>query len=110
MSLAGSTQVLVRGATIQFATTFYDVNGVVLQPDNATVNILPAQATTPISVSMTPPSGGGVQWTAMWDTRNIPAPQTVYWSIHTGIGDPVPVTAEDGQFTLSANPANLASF
>jgi len=110
MSLSGNTQVLVRGATLQFATNFYDVNNVLVQPDSATINILPADSSTPIIVTMNPPAGAETRWTALWDTRGIEAPQTVFWSIHTGTGDPVPVTAEDGQFTLSANPANLVTF
>lgn len=110
MSLAGDTQVMIRGATIQFSTNFYDVNGALIQPNSAAVNILPSQQTTPISVAMIPPAGPVTTWTALWDTRGIPAPQTVYWSIHAGAGGPIPVVAEDGQFNLSANPANLPTF
>lgn len=110
MSGFGNTQIMVRGATIQFATNFYDVNGALVQPDSATVNVLPANASAPVSIVMSPPSGSESRWTALWDTRNVAAPQTVYWSIHTGTGDPAPVTAEDGQLTLSANPANLVTF
>jgi hypothetical protein len=110
MSLSGTTQVFVRGATVQFATNFYDVNGNLIQPDAATINILPSSATTPITITMTPPSGSVTTWTALCDTRGQSAPQIVYWSIHTGSSDPIPVVAEDGQFQLSANPANLASF
>lgn len=110
MSFVGNSQVIIRGATIQFATNFYDINGVLVQPDSATVNILPANSTTPISVSMNPPSGPETRWTALWDTRGVAAPQVIFWSIHTGTGDPVPVTAEDGSFQLSANPANLLTF
>lgn len=110
MSLGGNTQVIIRGATVQFATNFYDVNEALVQPDSAAVNILPADATAPILINMVPPSGAETRWTALWDTRNVDAPQTIYWSIHTGTGDPVPVTAEDGQFVLAANPANLPTF
>ena len=109
MALAGNTQIIIRGATVQFATTFYDVNNNVVVPDSATVNILPSQETAAISVAMTPPAGQATLWTALWDTRNHAA-QDVYWSIHTGASDPIPVTAEDGMFRLSANPANLVTF
>jgi hypothetical protein len=109
MALQGNTQIIIRGATVQFATTFYDVNNNVVVPDNATVNIQPAQESAPIAVPMTPPGGIGTLWTALWDTRNH-APQDIYWSIHTGASDPIPVTAEDGMFRLSANPANLVTF
>jgi hypothetical protein len=110
MALLGNTQLFIRGATIQFSTTFYDVNNNLVIPDSATINILPAQATTAVQVAMTPPGGGSFIWTALWDTRGIPAPQDVYWSIHTGSSDPIPVTAEDGVFRLTANPANLVTF
>ena len=112
MSLPSSTQVIVRGATVQFVTTFYDVSNVVTQPDNATINIQASQptGTAAVTVPMTPPAGQAVTWTAFWDTRGIVAPQTIYWSIHTGNSDPIPVTAEDGYFNLSANPANLVTF
>jgi hypothetical protein len=110
MALLGTTQVFVRGATVQFATNFYDVNNNLIQPDSATINIVLASGGNPITLAMVPPSGSVTTWTALWDTRNITTPGIVYWSIHTGTGDPIPVTAEDGQFQLSANPANLASF
>jgi hypothetical protein len=112
MSLPGSTQIIVRGATIQFVTTFFDVNNVVTQPDNATINIQPTLPTgaSPVTITMTPPTLPAVTWTALWDTRGITAPQTIYWSIHTGHSDPISVTAEDGYFNLSANPANLVTF
>lgn len=104
------TQVLIRGATVQFATNFFDVNGAPVQPDSATVNIVASDGGSPVSIAMSPPSGPETRWTALWDTRGVLAPQEIFWSIHTGTGDPEPVTAEDGQFTLSANPANLVTF
>lgn len=110
MTFGANSQVIVRGATVQFATNFYDVNGVLIQPDSATVNIQPSQSSSPIVLTMSAPSGGETRWTAFWDTRNQAAPQAIYWSIHTGVDDPVPVVAEDGQFMLSANPANLVMF
>lgn len=110
MALTGNLQTVIRGATIQFATTFFDVNNNPINPDSATINILPSLATAPVTVPMVAPAPPGLIWTALWDTRNVPAPQTVYWSIHTGSLDPIPVTAEDGTFQLSANPANLLTF
>ena len=59
---------------------------------------------------MVPPTGQDVAWTAQWDTRNVFPGRVVYWSIHTGQSDPIPVAVEDGQFKLTANPANLPSF
>jgi hypothetical protein len=110
MSLVGSSQVIVRGATVQFATNFYDVNNNLVQPDSATVNIKPSLSSAAIPIPMLPPFGTETRWTALWDTRNIAAPQAIYWSIHTGTGDPAPVVAEDGNFMLAANPANLVTF
>jgi hypothetical protein len=49
-------------------------------------------------------------WTALWDTRGVLARRTIYWSIHTGSGAPIPVAVEDGEFQLDANPANLPTF
>jgi hypothetical protein len=104
-----TTNTITRGATVQWATTFYDVNSNVIQPDNATINILPSMTQIAIAIPMTPPAGQAVAWTALWDTRGIP-PGQVYWSIHTGHSDPIPVVAEDGSLVLSANPANLVTF
>lgn len=105
-----SMTAIVRGATVQFATNFFDLNGAPVQPDSAFVNVRPADAASSTLLTMVPPSGSQTKWTALWDTRGVDAPQPVFWSIHTGTGDPAPVTAEDGQFTLSANPANLPTF
>ena len=104
-----TTTIITRGATVQFSTVFYDVNSNVIQPDNATINIVPSMTQTPVPLTMVPPSGNVTAWTALWDTRNIP-PGVVYWSIHTGMSDPAPVVAEDGMLTLAANPANLQTF
>jgi hypothetical protein len=104
-----ATNIIVRGATIQFATTFFDVNNNIVQPDNATINIVPSMTQVAVQVPMAPAGGGSVQWLAYWDTRNTP-PGVVYWSVHTGTLDPIPVVAEDGMFTLTANPANLPTF
>jgi hypothetical protein len=104
-----TTQVITRGSTVQFSTNFYDVNSKLVQPTNATINLVPSMTQTAVSIPMTRPSGSVTTWTALWDTRGIPA-GVIYWSIHTGSSDPVPVVAEDGMFTLSANPANLQTF
>ena len=104
-----TTQVITRGSTVQFSTNFYDVNSKLVQPTDATINIVPSMTQTAVLVPMVPPSGSVSTWTALWDTRGIPA-GVVYWSIHTGTSDPVPVVAEDGMLTLGANPANLLTF
>jgi len=113
MALPGQTKIIVRGATVQFSTNFFDVNGNLVQPDSATVNIVystPEQDNVSVEVAMTPPSGDVTTWTALWDTRGVLASRIVYWSIHTGVDDPIPVAVEDGQFQLVANPANLPTF
>lgn len=109
--IQGNTQVIIRGATVQFATNFYDVNSVLVQPNTAFVHIVPSAAgASAVQITMSPPSGSETRWTALWDTRGQVAPQLISWSIHSGTGDPIPVVAEDGQFQLSANPANLVTF
>ena len=108
-----STQVFRRGGTVSWQTTFYDVNSNVVQPDSAIINIVyqdTNEVTQTASVVMTPPTLPAVQWTALWDTRGVLAPQEIPWSIHTGTDDPVPVAVEDGNFFLQANAANLPTF
>lgn len=106
-----TTQVVTRGTSVQFTTTFYDVNGNVAQPATATINIVYPGPTDgspqSVQVAMTPPTMGAVTWIAIWDTRNAGV-GSVAWSIH---GDPGPPFAvEDGNFTLTANAANLVTF
>ncbi len=108
-----STQVVFRGTTVGFFTNFFDVNNNLVQPDSATINFVYATTQAPnqsAEVPMTPPSGPETRWTALWDTRGLAAPQIVYWSIHTGTADPIPVAVEDGSFQLAANAANLPTF
>ena len=105
------TQVFARGTTITWTTTFYDQNGNVVQPDAATISLVSSDETINTSVSMASPAAGQTAWTGSWDSRGAPAPRTIYWSIHSGQpNDPIPVVVEDGQFTLTANPANLLTF
>lgn len=113
MASPGAIQIVIRGTTVQFSTTFYDVDDDLTQPDNATINIVYATTTAigqTASVPMVPPTPPATNWTALWDTRGLTAPQVVYWSIHTGNNDPVPVVAEDGFFRVTANQANLPVF
>jgi len=113
MSLQASvTKSQFRGATLQFSTTFYDVNGNIIQPAGATINIvyLSADDSTQqtMSLTMTPPAAPAVTWTATWDTRNI-GPGVVSCSVHSIAAAP-PYSVEDFQITLTANPANLVTF
>lgn len=107
-----NTTIVIRGATVQFTTTFYDFNGAIVQPDSATINLVYPMAgggTGTAAIAMTPPTSPAVTWTAQWDTRGI-APGTVSGSVHTGTNDPIPVAASDFTFQLAANPANLLTF
>jgi hypothetical protein len=112
--LSGGIQAVTRGATIQFATTFYDVNGNVVVPDSANVQIFYATPAEPdgiyANVAMTRPGIGNTLWTALWDSRGALAPWVIEWAIQTGMDDPIPVTQEDGIFRLVANNANLPTF
>lgn len=103
----------VRGGTLQFSTTFYDIDDAVTIPAGAVINIVFPDANgeeQTEQVTMTPPSGDDTVFTAIWDTRDV-GPGVVFWSIHTttGSGDP-PFAVEDGRFSVNANVANLPSF
>lgn len=103
-----------RGATVQFTVTFYDDTGAVTQPASAGINLSFATAGTcdleALLIPMTPPSAPAVAWTAQWDTTDV-EPGPVSWSAYgksSGLG--VPKAVLDGQFELTANNANLATF
>lgn len=95
-----------RGATLRFATTFYDFDGVETQPSGAIVHIQGVGLDT--QVAMTPPAGAQTRWTASFDTRGV-SPGMVYWSIHS-LGAVIPFSVEDGALRLTANTANLQTF
>lgn len=99
-----------RGTTVNFAATFQDVNGNVIQPSGAAVNIVYFEngEQQAVDVEMNAPMSPGTQWTAEWDSRSV-TPGPVTWSIHsksTGI----PYAVQDGTFQLLANSANLETF
>lgn len=99
-----------RGGTIQWATFFYDFDGVtVVTPASAFVNISyldTTGATQTVLIPMVNPGNPALRWTAQWDSRGVD-PGPVAWSIHSS-GSTVAV--EDGAFTLTANQANLPTF
>jgi hypothetical protein len=109
MGVLGTTPIQYRGATIQFATTFYDFNGNVAQPPGATVEVAYIDATEQIlvtaSIPMVPPGPGTAAWTAQWDSRTAGV-GPVTWSVHTGS---TPFAVEDGSFLLQGNAANQAA-
>lgn len=99
-----------RGTTVYFSSTFYDVNGAVVQPSGAAINlsyIEDGQVRSTL-VEMTPPVSPAVAWTAQWDTRLI-QPGVVNWSVHSETPT-LPYGVGDGSFTLLANNANLPTF
>jgi len=106
------TAPIYRGTTVQWSTTFYDLNKNIVQPTGAAIHLQYLDADGNIetaTVEMTGPlSPGDVQWTALWDSRGA-YPSRVSWSIHTE-GGAVPYGVEDGAFDLLANNANLETF
>ena len=113
MSNSGFSQTtcIVRGATAFWTTTFYDQFGNVTQPGSATINVVypdsASGSTDTTQVTMTAPTPPAVTWTAELDTRGFGI-GAVSWSIHSDPGPPYAV--EDGEFILTANPANLLTF
>lgn len=101
---------IVRGTTVRFTSTFFDVNGAVTQPAGAAVNLayLENGQTKTETIEMTAPTPPDVQWTASWDSRGV-SPGLVTWSIHTE-GSVPPYSVSDGSFDLTANNANLPTF
>ena len=104
-----------RGATIKFATTFYDVNGVVSQPAGGIMNIVYPDSTgaeQTVQLTMTPPSDPSAdpRWTALFDTRSI-GPGVLFYSVHSvNSPDDIPFAVGDGRLTIDANAANLPTF
>lgn len=99
-----------RGATIVITSNFFDAFSHSAQPANAPqVNISYTRAsdnsTQSVIVPMTQNPDGS--WSASWDSRGAAA-ANVYWSVEAP-GSP-PVSVEDGQFLLEANPANRVTF
>src|SRR5712671_658157 len=110
--LASTTQTQFRGATLQFSTTFFDVNGNIVQPAGAVINLVffsaddSSQQT--LALNMIPPTPPATAWTVLWDTRNV-GQGVVSCSVHSVSASP-PYSVEDFQVNLSANPANLLTF
>jgi hypothetical protein len=115
MASSAIPQSFYRGQTVQVAVTFYDVNGVIIQPSGAVLNVTYQDPTDEIpeviALTMAPPGGGSVAWTVQIDTRNM-GQGPIYWSAHSAPapGDMPPVAVLDGFFLLTANNANLVTF
>lgn len=102
---------IARGTTVVFLSQFFDEDGNLINPTSAVVNVEyngcnGVQQQIPMVAPGTP-GGDPVYWSAQWDSRGAD-PGVVYWSIHSG--QPGPYSVEDGQFTLTANKANLLTF
>lgn len=103
------TKLFYRGRTIFWVATFYDEYCNVVQPIAAYVNVVFSVGGVLQTVlrTMSPVGGGSVTWMGNWDSRGTD-PGEVYWSVHSSGGPPV--TVGDGDFILTANPANLITF
>lgn len=94
---------IVRGNIIDFATTFTGADSEVLTPASATLTVNFRSANgdrVDEDIEMDADSAGEV-WTATWDSA-VAKPGAVYWSAQASD----PEAAVDGDFEISANPAN----
>lgn len=108
--MISSFQSFNRGATLRFASFFYDLDGNIAQPSAAFVSVEypnPDGTRTEVQIPMTAPGLPTSRWTALWDTRGL-GPGTVSWSVHSA--GPPAVAVEDGTLLLTANAANLQTF
>jgi hypothetical protein len=104
--------VFVRGSTVFFDIVFKDENGSTINPSGATLTIsYPKKAgggRASTELAMT--AGGGFEdgWGPAdgWDSRN--AGQGAVYAHARTDGNP-PVSSEDFEFQLEANPANVAA-
>src|ERR1017187_9133764 len=106
----GPTPSFFLGGTVFFSASFLDQNGIPINPSTVVANLVyPASGggTRTVSVSLTIVSG--FQWAGNWvaDSASpvFATAGTVFGSIQTS--PPLPAV-RDFQFSLSANPANLA--
>lgn len=93
------------GNVVKWTANFMDAGGNPAIPDSAAVYLNypgpSGQLSAVIAMTFQSPSG---PWTATWDS-SVANRGIVYWSMRS-VG---PASAEDGQFRLSANPANIAT-
>ena len=98
-----------RGSTITITSAFFDAGNHSVQPGttpqvNIVFNNTSGQSTSTLVVMSQNAQG---VWSAEWDSRGAAA-GVVFWSVEAP--GSIPVSVEDGQFTLEANPANKPSF
>lgn len=112
MTNACISEMIPRGATIEFATDFYDFDGELTNPAGAVINLVypnTSGVSQTTQLTMTPPAGAETKWTAVFDTRDV-GPGIVFWSVHSENAGSPPFAVEDGRFTIDANVANLTTF
>ena len=98
---------IVRGNSVQWSATFYDMNGAITNPLNAFVDVdyyVTATTQTTISLSMTQ---SGNTWSVVWDSSQAVAGVTtqVYWHLRSLAAAGIK-SAFDGSFMLTANVSN----
>lgn len=94
---------IVRGNLVEFATTFVDSESAVLTPASATLTLNFRNGDgvrENESIEMDADSDGEI-FTASWDSA-VAKPGLVYWSAQASD----PEAAVDGEFEITANPAN----
>jgi hypothetical protein len=98
-----STTVIVRGNTVKWTTNFFDFAGAATNPPSASLVVAYQTATgdATTTIAMTGPSG--FNWTATWESEAALSGD-IDWYIKTPT---TPKTAEQGNFSLKANRANL---
>lgn len=98
-----SLNIVIRGNTVELTSVFTDADGGPLNPSSAVavVNFKNAGGDRESeTVPMSEQSDGA--WLGLWNSSNA-RPGRVYWSVRAEN----PSAAEDGQFDLRANLANL---
>lgn len=92
----------VRGNSVEFAVTFTDADGVDINPMSAvvTVNFLSGGDRVNETIDLVENTDGA--WAGTWSSDTA-EPGRVFWSARSFN----PGAAEDGQFELKANLANL---
>lgn len=96
----------IRGNVVNFSTLFEDANGVPIIPASVNLRIVfvGGDYRQTVNYAMTGGTASGDPYTYNWDTAAAGArPGLVYWSTQASEDNPA---AEDGEFELTANPAN----
>jgi hypothetical protein len=98
------TDCFVRGATVHVGGTFLNKDGNIANPPSAKLYVSYIEngaRTEAAPIDLTINSGA---WSASWDS-SVADPGTVYWCVRA---DGLDKAAGQGEFTLTANPANPA--